>query len=120
MEPVNPKDLASRSKVPLSIMPPAATIEISRALQFGAAKYGRANWRELAPIATNYIDATLRHLACWIDGEECASDSGINHISHAAASLCILIDAMRCGTLEDDRPKRGPASSLLEADCSSK
>jgi hypothetical protein len=119
MEAVNPKDIAARGKVPLSIVPPAALIEIARALQFGAVKYGRANWRTLEPIASNYVDATMRHLAAWMDGEERAKDSNVHHLAHAAASLCILIDAMNCGTLQDDRPSLGPAAAMLEAKWSS-
>jgi len=115
MEAVNPKDIAARGKVPLSIVPPAALIEIARGLQSGAIKYGRANWRTLDPIASNYVDATLRHLAAWMDGEERATDSNVHHLAHAAASLCILIDALHCGTLHDDRPPKGPASAMLEA-----
>lgn len=79
----------------------------------GARKYGPYNWRTKRVTASIYIDAALRHITAWFDGEELAEDSGIPHLGHARASLAILIDALETGNLNDDRPLPGAAAALI-------
>lgn len=109
----NPKDLIGKTKVSLSKVPTSAIIHEARAMMDGAAKYGPYNWRDKRVLASIYVDACLRHLTAWFDGEECAEDSGVHHLGHARACLGILIDAMETGNLKDDRPKPGPVARLL-------
>jgi hypothetical protein len=63
-----------------------------------------------------YVDAALRHLNAWFDGEQEASDSGVHHLGHARACMAILLDAEATGNLIDDRPAegRGAFCSTLE------
>jgi hypothetical protein len=110
----NPKTAAGIKKPPLSRVPPSALIYASLAMNNGAQKYGAYNWREKDVTASIYIDACLRHLGAWFDGEEFAEDSGVPHLAHAVASLCILIDAAENGNLIDDRPVKGPAAKLIK------
>lgn len=115
-EPVgNPKDVAAKNRVPMTLLPPSAAIEVAAVMRFGAEKYGPYNWRTTPIDAMVYIDAALRHLAAYVDGENAASDSGLSHISHAASSLCILIDAIACGTARDNRPAKGQSAMLLKS-----
>lgn len=110
----NPKDLIGEKKVPnLSVIPSAAIVHLARAMQNGAAKYGRMNWREHPVKASIYIDAAVRHLMAWTDGEEDAPDSDVHHLGHAMACFGILLDAQEAGNLIDDRVP-GPAVDLLE------
>jgi hypothetical protein len=44
-----------------------------------------------------------RHIAAWLDGEDDAPDSGVNHLAHVGASVHILLKAMECGSFVDDR-----------------
>jgi hypothetical protein len=111
---VNPKDLVGVKKSPLHLVPRALAIYAAQAMKNGAAKYGPFNWRTKPIIASVYISAAERHLAAWYDGEECATDSGVPHLAHAAASLAILIDAIETGNVVDDRPPAGPAAKLIE------
>jgi hypothetical protein len=111
---MNPKDIAARGKVRASRLPSGGVIHTALAIQNGADKYGEYNWRETPIEAMTYVDAIVRHLMKWTDGEDIESDSGIHHFGHAAATLMILMDAMECGTLKDNRPLRGMASKLLE------
>jgi hypothetical protein len=110
---VNPKDVAARGKVQLDSLPSGGAIHTALAIQNGADKYGAFNWRETPIEAMTYIHALKRHVTAWIDGEDCAADSGIHHLGHAAATLMILMDAMECGTLKDNRPPKGKAADLL-------
>lgn len=110
----NPKDLLGIKKVRLSLVPPASTLYQALAMEDGAVKYGPYNWRENKVIASIYIDAALRHISQWLDGEELASDSKKPHLGHALACLGIIVDAKETGNLVDDRPKTGAASDLIE------
>ena len=110
----NPKDLIGVTKVPnLSVIPSAAIVHLGRAMQNGSDKYGRMNWREHPVKASIYVDACVRHLMAWNDGEEDAEDSGVHHLGHAMACLGILLDAQEAGNMIDDRVP-GPAADLLE------
>jgi Domain of unknown function (DUF5664) len=110
----NPKDAIGSKKVSISKVPPSAIIEMARAFENGAAKYGAYNYRETEVRASIYVDAAIRHLMCWFDGEQVADDSGVTHLGHALASIGILVDTTECGTLADDRPKQGTSSVMIE------
>lgn len=112
-EPVNPKDLIGSKKVPMSLLPVAGLIHEAMAMRDGAGKYGPHNWREYKVIASIYVDACIRHILDWFDGEECAPDSGQHHLGHAKACLGIILDAMENGKLHDDRPLPGAAPRLF-------
>lgn len=110
----NPKDALGASKVDLSLVPPASIIHEAMAMENGAAKYGKYNWRSKQVRATVYIAAAQRHLLAFLDGEDRASDSGVHHMAHVKACAGILLDALETGNLIDDRPVKGAASRLLE------
>ncbi|KKK81365.1 hypothetical protein LCGC14_2814180 [marine sediment metagenome] len=120
----NPKDLLGIRKVPcLSVIPSASLIYEALAMRYGAYEaprkngvkgYGPYNWREMEVKASIYVDAAIRHLMAWYDGETDAPDSGAPHLGHAKACLGILADAIETGNLMDNRPKPGNASALLE------
>lgn len=111
----NPKTLMGSKKVPLlSVMPLAALVHMADAMRFGAFEapridgtkgYGRYNWRDQPIEATVYIDAAVRHLLQWMDGEDAAADSKAHHLGHAMATIGILLDAIENNTVIDDRPK---------------
>jgi hypothetical protein len=110
----NPKDRAAARRARLDLIPGPACVAICQALQNGVDKgYGAFNWRTTPIQASNYLAAAERHMKAWQDGEEVAPDSLVHHLGHAAASLTILIDAMACDTLIDDRPPAGPTARLL-------
>jgi hypothetical protein len=111
----NPKDLIGTKKPPLGLVPTAGIIHEAMAMKDGAAKYGPYNWRENGKAVkySVYHNAALRHIYAAFDGEECASDSGADHLGHARACLGIILDARECGMLIDDRPKPGSTAKLL-------
>lgn len=114
MRSTNPKDVAARKRVRLDLIPGPAMVATALALQNGVDKgYGAFNWRTEPVQASNYLAATLRHMKAWQDGEEFAADSNVHHLGHAMASLAILMDALSCDTLIDDRPPAGPTARLL-------
>lgn len=113
MKSTNPKDLVATKRVRLDLIPGPACVAIARALAFGIPTYGAWSWRRSPIEGGTYVAATLRHIKAWQDGEEFAPDSGVHHLGHAAASLAILMDALACETLIDDRPPAAPTARLL-------
>lgn len=109
----NPKDLLGALKPSLSKVPGAALIYMAMGLGDGAEKYGAYNWRAKKVIASIYVDAAMRHIIAWFDGEENAADSGVPHLAHALSSLAIIVDAYETGNLIDNRPLPGAAAKLL-------
>jgi hypothetical protein len=79
----------------------------------GAGKYNPYNWRDNKVVASIYIDACIRHLLSWYEGEEEAEDSGCHHLGHARACLGILLDAQETGNLVDDRPVNDTSREVL-------
>jgi dATP/dGTP diphosphohydrolase len=110
----NPKDLLGATKPSLHLVPPAALIHMAKAMEFGASKYGPYNWRDKKVHMTVYIAAAMRHLMSLLDGENVAQDSGVHHGAHAAACMGIILDALECNCLVDDRPKAGCAAALID------
>ena len=110
----NPKDLIGIKKPQLWLVPPSALIHEAMAMKNGADKYGAYNWREKKVRVVIYIDAALRHLQQYLDGEDLATDSGVHHLGHARACCGIILDALETGNLIDDRPTKGKAPQLIE------
>lgn len=108
MKKTNPKDLIGFNKPSLCSVPMRAVYEMGKAMGDGERKYGRFNWREESINSDIYIDAALRHINSWQDGENVAKDSGFCHIAHAMACLAILIDADCGGNLIDNRSMISP------------
>nr|MBA3583912.1 hypothetical protein [Gemmatimonadota bacterium] len=111
---MNPKDLVGAKKAPLTLVPPSAIIAIAEAMGNGADKYGPFNWRDQPIQVRTYVEAALRHLYAFLDGQWAAEDTGISHLAHAMAGLAILNDAFALGAVDDNR-STGPAADLLRA-----
>jgi hypothetical protein len=108
----NPKSIPGRKKFAFSVMPFNVLVEVSLAMLEGALKYGRFNWRTGPPIrVSDYLDALMRHVTAYAEGQDIDPDSGRHHLVKAAATLFVLIDSILCGRVVDDRAP--PAS----ADC---
>lgn len=100
----NPKDVAATNKVPFDRLPMAVVAETAVALHEGAQKYGYHNWREEGVQSGVYVNAALRHLLDWQEGQDIDPGSGLNHITKAIAGLMILRDGMIQGNYVDTRP----------------
>lgn len=103
----NPKTVFGLAKAPLHLVPPSAMRYLAKAFKNGADKYGAYNWREKQISSSVYYAAAMRHLTDWWDGEDLASDSGVEHIAHAMACCALILDAASVNKLNDDRPLPG-------------
>lgn len=102
----NPKEKFGRQKTRIGCVPVTAIAQIAEAMHLGAMKYGSYNWRHTRVARMVYLEAAFRHLMLAVDGEDCDEESGLPHEAHAAANLCILLDAISTGgNMVDDRPK---------------
>lgn len=86
----------------LSMTPYAALVEEARVMMFGMDKYGRDNWRNGFKW-TRLIDAALRHLHAFNEGENNDPESGISHLAHARCCLAFLIEFEKTHPELDDR-----------------
>lgn len=111
--PPNPKDIAGSSKPDLSLIPPVASVHEARAMMDGAVKYGPYNWRGAPVQALTYAAACMRHVQQWVDGEERDPVSKVHHLGHARACLGILLDAIECEMLIDNRPAPGRVGDVI-------
>jgi len=83
-------------------LPIAATEETLKVLEYGAAKYSKANWTK-GMDWTRPLNAAMRHQAAWLGGEDLDPESGINHLAHAIASLMFALSFQLRGRGKDDR-----------------
>jgi hypothetical protein len=112
----NPKDRLGAAKLPLHLFPATAIAAGSVGMLNGALKYGRSNFRATPVRATVYVDAALRHLHAWADGEDADPDDGVPHLCAVLANLAIMVDAQAQGTLIDDRNYGDPQAHRAAVD----
>jgi hypothetical protein len=103
---INPKDAFGIKKASMSCIPAPVLMELGVAMQEGACKYGRHNYRVINVKSSIYYDAAMRHIMSWWEGEDIDPLSGLSHITKAIASLVVLRDAMIQEGLTDDRPPK--------------
>ena len=111
---VNVKNFAANGKPTVSCVPPIGFFAMGAAMQDGANKYGRFNWRTTEVTASVFFDAQLRHLLYWYCGEDHAQDSKVHHQGHLQAGGAIIMDAELYGVFKDDRDKTQDPEELLK------
>ncbi len=89
-------------KASMSLLPYKPLLEVVKVLDYGATKYGRYNWRK-GMSWSRLIDATLRHVFAWVDGEDNDKESELSHIAHAACNLLFLLQYKVDYPEKDDR-----------------
>lgn len=101
----NPKaaQACADGKLPLHLIDTALTHPTARVLAGGTTKYGVRNWRKVPINASTYIGALRRHTDEWADGADADKDSGEHPLAHIAATCNVVLDAIKHGTLVDDR-----------------
>ncbi|MAD95805.1 MAG: hypothetical protein CMB99_00615 [Flavobacteriaceae bacterium] len=110
----NPKTAIGRTKPAMvSVIPTASLLHLGEVMKLGATKYGPFNWRETPVPAEVYVDAAMRHLLSWFDGEDRDPESGMSHLGHVMACCAIIIDAQENGMLDDNRPKAGRVGQMI-------
>lgn len=94
-----------KGKPPISLIPRSAIEAEARVLAVGAEKYGRYNWQR-GMNWSRFIDAALRHIFAFADGENYdtgAEGSQELHLANARACLGFLIEYHEKELGVDDR-----------------
>lgn len=89
-------------KPKMSLVTTECIAGIARALEYGAAKYGRNNYKK-GMDWTRVIDALMRHTRSFTDKEDNDTESGLNHLYHAGACINMLIYYYEKQVGNDDR-----------------
>lgn len=110
----NPKTRQGLRKAPIHLVPVVPSYFEAYAFADGARKYGPFNWRDEAVSVSVYYAACRRHLDAFWDGRDVDPVSLCHELGHARACLGILLDALECGTLNDDRPTKGGLPAFLD------
>lgn len=110
----NPKDRVASSRLDLSLFPATARAYGALAMTEGDLKYGGYNYRIAGVKASIYYAAANRHLDKWFNGEWADQKTGVPHLASALACIGVLIDAIECNKLNDDRPPKCSMDTLLE------
>lgn len=74
----------------LSLLPRLGLEAIARVYAFGASKYAAHNWRRKYEWSKS-VDAALRHLHAFNDGETNDPESGLPHLAHAGFHILALL-----------------------------
>jgi dATP/dGTP diphosphohydrolase len=101
------------SRLDLSLFPQTAIAYGALAFTEGDLKYGGYNWRVAGVSANVYVAALLRHVFKWYNGEWADPKTGVPHLASVLACNAVLVDAIECGKLNDDRPPKSDVTRLL-------
>jgi hypothetical protein len=76
---------------------------ISRILEVGEVKYARLNWKKGGNSDDSYLDATIRHLTKFVNGEEFDEEYGTSHLGHAAWNLMTMFELNNHEIMDKDK-----------------
>jgi hypothetical protein len=113
LKPTNPKDRIATNRLDLSLFPDTAVIYGALGMTEGDCKYGGYNYRVAGVLASVYYAAARRHLSKWFNGQDIDPKTKVPHLASALSCLAVLVDAIECNALKDDRPPRVDLDALL-------
>lgn len=79
-------------KLPLDLLtgiPLGPLVEVAKAMDHGAKRYGRDNWTRGEK--SRYLAAALRHVWSWANGEKADPDTGLHPLAHAVSNLLFVM-----------------------------
>lgn len=91
-------------KPPVGLVPSSAMLEEAMVMGYGEKKYGRDNWRG-GMAWMRLIDASLRHILAFKEGEDFDPETKLHHLAHARCCLAFLIEYYTTHPELDDRPR---------------
>lgn len=112
-KPTNPKEAFGDAKMPMDLLPDTAVVMFNLAFLEGALKYGQYNWRVAGVKTSTYVRAMRRHLAKFWNGKDIDPVTLVHELASVGACAAIMLDAIACGKLVDDRPPRSDLERVL-------
>lgn len=104
-KPTPPATKFDAGKPPLGLISRTALEEEAKVMAFGVAKYGTHQWRGGMDFS-RLMDACLRHVYAFADGEDLDKETGLSHLAHARCCLAFLLEYQGKSVGTDDRFKR--------------
>jgi hypothetical protein len=93
-----------QGKTPITLVPREGIELTAKVFAFGATKYGRDNYKQ-GMEWSRVLDASLRHILAFANGEDKDPESGLSHLGHALCCLNMLAYYETKGKGTDDRFK---------------
>ncbi len=93
------------NKPQMSLLSTEFLIQTTKVLDFGKKKYAAHNWRK-GFVWSRVLDAAMRHLHAFNDGEDVDPESGLSHLAHLSCCVMFLIEFEKTHKHLDDRYKR--------------
>lgn len=78
-------------KLRFLLLPWDAVTEVVKVLEHGAKKYAPGNWVTVEPYKERYLNATLRHLLAYEQGEMLDGESQLHHLAHAGCCVLFML-----------------------------
>ena len=91
-----------QGKPPIGLIPANALVQEAKVLAFGARKYAKHQWR-MGMEWSRLIDAAMRHILAFNEGEDVDPETGLSHLAHARCCLAFLIEYQNTHREFDDR-----------------
>lgn len=105
-KPDNKAKTDDSKKAPLAKLPWKALRAVSGVQQYGHGKYGDYYNYKKGMEVSRQISCAIRHLSEYMDGNDLDSESGHNHLAHAATRILFALENVIEGTTIDDRYKK--------------
>jgi hypothetical protein len=78
-------------KIRWDLLPFECLEGIVKVLMLGSKKYSDNNWKKVDNATERYFAALMRHIVAWRTGCKNDSESGLNHLYHAACCVLFLL-----------------------------
>ncbi len=78
-------------KPPMGLLSTTALIKIAEVMAFGAQKYSAHQWRSGIEWQ-RILDAALRHLLAYNDGQDTDEETGLSHLAHLGCCIMFLLE----------------------------
>ena len=79
-----------QDKPQFRLIPPKAELAFAKVLTMGAKKYAPDNWKQIEP--HRYVDALMRHLNAFRQGEATDPESGEHHMAHIMCCAAFILE----------------------------
>jgi hypothetical protein len=104
-------------KAPISLINRRALEAEAQVMAYGAKKYARHNWRKGFE-SSRLLDAALRHIIAYADGEDTDPETGLSHLAHARCCLAFQIELEVTRPDLDDRHVREAGEQIQNSPAS--
>lgn len=78
-----------KGKLRWSLLPMEELEEVVKVLDYGATKYAPNNWKKID--TERYMDALMRHMAAYLQGETEDPETKLHHMAHIACNALFII-----------------------------